>query len=128
MTFSLLEKTGCAMKLLINRSGSYLTGDELADAVIRYGLALARRHEVDVVDIPFLTADGALRRVELTVGWTAETAATSSGEQGQELTESDTARLMNEKAERMAVPRAYPFSLEELERLDRQHRVAVDWI
>ena len=116
------------MKLLTNRTGSYLTGDELADAVMRYGLALARRRELDVVDIPFITNDGAVRRVELTIGWSATTTATSGAERGQELTESDTARLMNEKADRMASLRAYPFSPEELDRLDGQHHVAVDWI
>jgi hypothetical protein len=116
------------MKLLTNRTGSYLTGDELADAVMRYGLALARRRELDVVDIPFLTTDGGVRRVELTIGWSADTTATSSAERGQELTESDTARQMNEKAERIATLRAYPFSPDELDRLGGQHHVTAEWL
>jgi hypothetical protein len=116
------------MKLLTNRTGSYLTGDELADAVMRYSLALARRRELDVVDIPFITDDGGVRRVELPIGWSANTTATSSAERGQELTESDTARQMNEKAARIATLRAYPFTPDELDRLRGQHHVTADWI
>jgi hypothetical protein len=69
---------GAIMKLLTTVSGSYLTGTDLADAVISYGLALTRAHAVDVVSIPFLRNDGSTRTVDFTVGWELGTAAISA--------------------------------------------------
>jgi hypothetical protein len=69
---------GAMMKLLTTVSGSYLTGTDLADAVISYGLALTRAHAVDVVSIPFSRPDGSTRTVDFTVGWQLGTAAISA--------------------------------------------------
>ncbi|HEX5858871.1 MAG TPA: hypothetical protein VFY91_12260 [Microbacterium sp.] len=60
------------MKILSNRNGSYVTGTAIADAVLRYGHALAKTRDIDVVDIPFVAADGLPARVQLTVGWCAD--------------------------------------------------------
>lgn len=116
------------MKLLTNRYGSYLTGDELADAAIGYSLALARRRELDVVDIPFIAADGLESRVQFTVGWNTGTAAISSTGPRAELIEAETTRGMNERAAHLGIQRAYPFSTEELAGLSRQHRSTAEWI
>lgn len=117
------------MKLLTNRNGSFLTGDELADAVIRYGLALARRREIDVVDIPFRTADGAVRRVQLSVGWNVDTTATSAGRDGtDELVEHETTRSMNAKAASADIFRGHPFSDDEFMQTRRQLITATEWV
>jgi hypothetical protein len=66
------------VKLISNSSGAYLTGDDIADAVLDYGVALANERRVDLVDIPYIVTDdhGAVGRVRLTVGWRAELNAT----------------------------------------------------
>ena len=66
------------MKLLTNSSGAYLTGDDIADAVLNYGVALANEQRVDLVEVPYIVTDdhGAVGRVRLTVGWRAELNAT----------------------------------------------------
>jgi hypothetical protein len=120
---------GTAMKLLTNRNGSFLTGDELADAVLRYGLALARKREIDVVDIPFRTPDGALRRVQLSVGWNVDTTAISSGPDGtDELVEHETARSMDAKAAAADILRGHPFSADESMQMHRQLITATGWV
>ena len=117
------------MKLLMNRNGSFLTGDDLADAVMRYGLALARKREIDVVDIPFRTVDGAVRRVQLSVGWNVETTATSSGpDETDELVEPETARSMNAKAASADILRGHPFSDDEFMQMRRQLITATEWV
>ena len=121
------DEPGLQMKLLTNRNGSYLTGDDLADAVLHYGLALARRREMDIVDIPFLAADGSVHRVQLTVGWNVDTTATSATGTSDELFERDTTYTMNAKTASLDVLRAHPFSRDEIAQM-RWHVVdPVEW-
>jgi hypothetical protein len=78
------------VKTIVTSTGSFLTGTEIADAVTAYGLALARARRSDVIDIPFITADGSVSRVELRIGWLVETAATAVEDPAEELLEIDT--------------------------------------
>jgi hypothetical protein len=73
-----MRATGASVKLLTNTSGAYLTGDDIADAVLNYGVALANERRVDLVEIPYIVSDdhGAVGSVRMTVGWRAEINAT----------------------------------------------------
>lgn len=73
------------MKYLITLHGSYLSGAAIVDALLGYGLALARRGEIDLVSIPFVAEGGAVRTLELMVGAGMDIAATSTGYDGDEL-------------------------------------------
>lgn len=42
------------MKLITTALGSYLTGDDIADAVLEYGHALARDQRTDLIEIPIV--------------------------------------------------------------------------
>lgn len=90
------------MKTVITTSGSFLTGGELADAVAAYGLALARARELDVVDIPFVTADGAPRRVQLRIGWRIDTAVTGDERWNGDLTEPETVIDLTHRRRRLS--------------------------
>src|SRR3954451_3024165 len=99
------------MKLLTTQNGTYLTGNEIADAVIHYGLVLSRYRDIDTVDIPFLDTLGDLRRVTLTVGWLADTSATTSSGALEELLDPDTIADLYVKAGAAAGShRGQPFS------------------
>lgn len=104
------------MKLLTNRSGSYLTGDDIADAVMSYGLALTRMRRVDLVEIPFVADDRVIRRVDLVIGWLNQVTATPRGGTGDDLLEVDTILALYAKAGATGVVRAEPFTEEELRR------------
>ena len=86
------------MKTIVTPTGSFLTGTEIADAVAAYGLALARARRSDVIDIPFLTADGAVNRVQLRIGWLVDTITTVEEEPAEELLEIDTIIDLLDKA------------------------------
>ena len=74
------------MKLLKNGSGAYLTGDDIADAVLRYGVALANEQRVDLVEVPYVADDhGRVGSVRLIVGWRAEIHAVDHRAEGIEL-------------------------------------------
>ncbi len=68
------------MKLISNGSGSYLTGDAIADAVVRLAVALSNARSTDVVDIPFRGTDGGTESVSFMLGGHATVnAATCAG-------------------------------------------------
>ena len=67
------------MKALTTRVGTYVTGDAVADAVLSYALALARAQALDLVDIPFRAASGAVSRVQLRLGWLVDLDCVSHG-------------------------------------------------
>ena len=57
------------MRTLTTATGTYLTGDEIADAVLDYWSVLAADHREALVDIPFLDAADQPGRVKLAIGW-----------------------------------------------------------
>ena len=101
------------MKMLTVGGGSYLTGSAIADAVLRYGLALAKRRDVDLVDIPYLAGAGDVRRAEFMIGWRHTVQAVTQTIDGEELVEVGTAFAIDEKATATMVPRARPFTPDE---------------
>jgi len=56
------------MKTLINGIGEYLTGDEIADAVMAYCAALVAADATALVEIPFVDPIGETERVQFVVG------------------------------------------------------------
>jgi hypothetical protein len=102
------------VKVLSNTVGSFLTGSAIADAVMALNLALTRRHQVDIVDIPFIDSDGNQCRVQLTVGWHVELVTQTNASTMVELLEPDTIRDFTDRTAGMSEPVALTFTLEEL--------------
>ena len=103
------------MKTIVTAYGSFLTGTEIADAVTGYGLALARKHRFDVVDIPFLAADGSVSRVDLRIGWLSDMAAVSTDGSQDELVEVDTILTLMSKASYLEDHRGLAFGDDDME-------------
>jgi hypothetical protein len=89
------------MKRIVTSYGDFRTGDELADAVGRYGLALARAHLTDSVEFPYLTALGQTDRVEMRIGWLVDIGVVrDNGASGNmEIIEPDSAQEMRRRAD-----------------------------
>ena len=64
----------CAMKVLSNLAGSYLTNDAVADAAVAYSDALAITDEVDLLEIPVID-EGRARLAPMVVGSLARLSA-----------------------------------------------------
>lgn len=103
------------MKEISAGARTFVTGTEIAEAVLRYGLALARHQQVDVVDIPVAAADGGTARAGFTVGWRADTTTltTTLADDTEELTEPSTVIELLERAKRVG-HRGRAFASEEL--------------
>jgi hypothetical protein len=98
------------MKTITQGDHSYLTGDNIADAVLHYSLALIRRHDVDNVEVPFVDEDGIVRRVRFTIGRGTSTASVSSDSPRAELLAEETVLDLVTKANDGLAVRALPFT------------------
>ncbi|MCU1550666.1 MAG: hypothetical protein JWR36_1226 [Glaciihabitans sp.] len=56
------------MKRIYYASGSVLTGDRMADAIVAYAAALAIREFSDTIDIPVSLPNGSEARAQLLIG------------------------------------------------------------
>ncbi|MFF1571241.1 hypothetical protein ACFVWR_00715 [Leifsonia sp. NPDC058292] len=106
------------MKTIKTRNGVFLTGSELAEAVLRYAVALGNRHRVGLVDIPVLMADGAYGRASFTVGWMTETSTMTAPDEPEEMTEEDTVLGLYDKAANDGVITAHAFSADDIAESD----------
>lgn len=104
------------MKTITTGSSTFLTGSDIADAVLHYGLALARVHQVDLVDIPVVEADGGEGRAGFTVGWLSSVSTTTAHEVEPELREQRTVDALADRAGALRGMRARAFTTAELVR------------
>lgn len=110
------------MKSITTRIGTFLTGSDIADAVLSYGTALSNARRLDSVDIPVVVRDGTTRRVRFVVGWmidlTVTTTVSPEGGEMEELEEPGTVLdLLDRAASAGVVRRARPFTPGELANL-----------
>jgi hypothetical protein len=90
------------MKRILTSFGSFCTGDDIARATSRYSLALARTHDTDTVDIPFLAGDGTIQRIEMRIGWLVDIAVAEERAGEVEVVEPQTVRDMDERTDAVA--------------------------
>jgi len=65
--------------------GEYLTGDEIAVALLEYGESLAEVGEAAVVEIPIITEGGKRVHATFLIGPSSQIVATDADAQGDEL-------------------------------------------
>jgi hypothetical protein len=98
------------MKLLVTRYAAYLTGSDVADAVMSYDLALSRMQKLDVVAMPFVDAADVRREAQFTVGWQMDTSTISQGDRHNgELEDPALVDHLNQKSTGMGQYTGQPF-------------------
>ena len=86
------------MKTIVTSVGSFPTGSEIADAAFDLGLALARSHEIDTVELPFVEPDGVVAWARLRIGWRIDMVLTRREDAADELVEPATVRELRARA------------------------------
>lgn len=86
------------MKLLTTALGSYLTGDEIADAVLEYSHALAHDQRTDLIEIP-VVVDHSTTQLRLTVGWTVQLHTLGAATDHAELVDDEVTRSLRERTD-----------------------------
>jgi hypothetical protein len=84
------------MKRIVMSFGAFLTGDEIADAVNRYSLALAKAHQTEMVEIPYRSTPSRVDRIELRIGWLVDIGVIHHDDEGRELLEPETVRHLHD--------------------------------
>lgn len=106
------------MKTIWTPALALVTGSEIADAVLSYGLVLARARRLELVDIPVFVASGVIRRARFMVGWSAEPVVSTEVMPGvEELVEPVTVLDLLDRAAMVGIHRGQGFSREEVENL-----------
>ena len=77
------------MKLVIYAGGEYLTGDEIAEALIDLSEALADDGSAETIDLPFIDRDGTRQTASFLVGPASQIVAKTISEESEELRDPD---------------------------------------
>lgn len=93
------------MKRIYYSSGSVLTGDKIADAVVHYAEALALRDTSDTVDIPVRLDTGATKRAQLLIGPASQLVVVPDPTEGDEPEDDDAIARMDDLAGKLGVAR-----------------------
>jgi hypothetical protein len=105
------------MKTLATPHGIYRTGDALAEAAVRASLDLARRHEIEMIDLPFVDSGGALARATLPIGWGCHIAARTDAARDDLVDHAALERIRHTGAVEITA-RGIVFAADEIARID----------
>lgn len=96
------------MKRIFYASGSVLTSDRVADAVVHYAEALAVRETSDTVDIPVRLQTGEVGRAQLLIGPASQLVIVPETTTLEEPDDDDAVKSMQELTARLAAARPQP--------------------
>ena len=103
------------MKLLTNGSGTYLTGDAIADAVLQLAVSLANEKRVELVEFPFRAGDGSTEQATLMVGGETRVNAETRSYSGDELVDGGAVAVIVQRLHVVAPNGDAPMSAGELQ-------------
>jgi nicotinamidase-related amidase len=101
------------MKSIRTRVGTFLTGSEIADAVLHLSAASANVQRQETVDIP-VVLDRRIHRARFMVGWMTDVCVLTSAEDADELEEPASVVALLDRAAMVGVRKARPFTAEEM--------------
>ena len=89
------------MKRIIYAGSNFLTGDDIAAALLRYGAALAEVGDAETVTIPAVEEDGSIRAVELLVGPASQIVTIQAGTGATELVDPEVVAEIERRTRRL---------------------------
>lgn len=85
---------------------SFLTGDEIADAVLAYARALAERATAATIEIPIRHEDGSSSQIAILIGPASQIVAEPAAADGEELVDADLVDDLRRRARVTEAPQA----------------------
>lgn len=92
------------MKRIYYASGSVLTGDRMADAIVAYASALAQREISDTIDIPVLLPNGAEARAQLLIGPASQLVVVPEADAPDQVEDDETIAELSTRARALSSP------------------------
>jgi len=96
------------VKTVIYAGDSFVTGDAIADAVLRYSKVLAEAGAADTVTIPVLTGDGAREEATLLIGPSSQIVAETTDGDDEQIADAALVDDLNARAAAHEVPTGLP--------------------
>ncbi len=94
------------MRRVYYSSGSMLTGDSIANAVLEYAEALAKNGRADIVEIPVVLASGASGTATLLIGPSSQLASVTEESELRQPFDDSLVDDLRQRATRLNTPRA----------------------
>lgn len=102
------------MKRIFYATGSIVTGDRTAEAVLAYAEALSQRETSDTITIPVMNSDGTQGEAELLIGPASQLMAVTELPLGRNVDDEDTLLSIERRIEGLLRPEAQPFDDDDL--------------
>jgi hypothetical protein len=94
------------VKTIIYAGDALTTGDDIAEAVLRYSKALAHSDTAETVEIPVVRSDGRRITATLLIGPASQIVAEEAPDSGHEIVDVELVESLNERARAVADPAA----------------------
>jgi hypothetical protein len=101
------------MQIIHYSSESYLTGDDIAFAVVEYAKALALAESSATIGIPFQREDTSIGHLELLIGPASQIVLESSSTPGPELRDDELVASITQETRRAQAGEDAPIDLDE---------------
>src|SRR3989337_1749122 len=96
------------MKRIFYASGSLVTSDRTAEAVLAYAQALAQRESSDTIDIPIFGVGGTTARAQLLIGPSSQVLVLTEMSSDEEFDDEETLLSINRLVEGLLRPKGRP--------------------
>lgn len=96
------------MHKIIYAGEEYLTGDEIAEALLSYSRALGDDERAAIIEIPIREEDGTVAQAKFLIGPASQIVTVAAGEGGDELEDAQLVRHLRELTRGVESPIAGP--------------------
>lgn len=103
------------MQVITYAGDEYLTGDDIADALLAYSRALGDNDRAEIVEIPVREADGSEAIAKFLIGPASQIVTRSVSGHGEELEDRQLVDRLQLATRNVEAPRALPLELPEEE-------------
>lgn len=101
------------MQKIMYAGGEFLTGDEIADALLGYSRALGDENRAEIVEIPVVDSNGAVETARFLIGPASQIVARTVSGYENELEDQDLVRRLNRLTLGTESPTGEPFEARE---------------
>ncbi|WP_141651215.1 hypothetical protein [Microbacterium sp. 3J1] len=96
------------MQMITYAGDEYLTGDDIADALLAYSRALGDNERAEIVEIPIREDDGTEASAKFLIGPASQIVIRSVSEQGSELEDPELVARLRQATRNVEAPAALP--------------------
>ncbi|WP_223627244.1 hypothetical protein [Microbacterium sp. EST19A] len=111
------------MRIIIYAGDSYLTGDDIADALLEYSRALGDDDRAEIIEIPVRNGDGEVVSAKFLIGPASQIVTESVDAPGPEVVDAELVARLRHLTGAVESPRSSPLAAEDVSdfEIDESH-------